>query len=835
MSDFAILAPVSGPVIPLEKVPDPAFAEKMLGDGLAIDPQNDTVVAPFNGTVTHIHKSLHAITLRYQEIEVLIHIGVDTVSLNGDGFQAHVQTGDSVQRGQPLVSFKPDWLAKNAPCNWVITVLTAPEDTPLQKTNVSQVKAGQDILFSLPELATAQTILSNTFIQTDRWTYSRPIVIRHENGLHARPAAVLAQAAKDYSFTIEIEYQSRRADVKSLVAVMGLGLSRGAEIRLRVNSNTQPAKQALEKLTQLLEQGNEESAYSQLPQLPPELPAQDENCFTALTACTGIAQGVIWKWQRTEISFAQTAANPSEEKTRLEQAIQQVWHDLQNQLEKASPTTQSILQAHQALLKDSFLTEQAAQSITQGKSAPAAFNEAIRASIDVLKNSQNRLLTERMADLKDIRRRVLEYLTGIANTIPDFPENCLITAEELLPSDISLLDERVKGVVLAYGSPTAHASILLRNKDIPALVAAGENILQIPNQTPAVLNATQGFLQLHPSLQQTQYATELQQQTILQRLRAGQTAHQAALTTDGIQIYISGNASNLAEAQQAQENGADGLGLVRTEFLFYKRTQAPTEEEQYELYQKIANTLPGKPITLRTLDVGGDKPVSYIPLPAEENPIMGLRGVRNYAKYRDIFIAQIRAMLRVTPVGQAHLMLPMISFAQEISEYKKIIEEEKEKLGIHAPTALGIMVEVPSAALLAEQLAPEVDFFSIGTNDLTQYTLAIDRGHKTLCAQADPLHPAVLRLIANTCQGAAKHHKPVAVCGAVASDLEAVPILIGLGVTELAVSPNLIAPVKDVVRHISQATAAQIAKQALQCTTAAEVRQLSKKEFNYSK
>ena len=270
---------------------------------------------------------------------------------------------------------------------------------------------------------------------------------------------------------------------------------------------------------------------------------------------------------------------------------------------------------------------------------------------------------------------------------------------------------------------------------------------------------------------------------------------------------------------------------MRTEFLFYKGDKAPSLQQQLDLYQKVADNLHGKPVTLRTLDVGGDKPVSYIPLPQEDNPIVGLRGIRNYSQYRELFLTQIRAMLSVKPASSVHIMLPMVTFLDELISYRKLIEEEKQKLGVSTPVQIGIMVEVPSAALMAEQFAKYADFFSIGTNDLTQYTLAIDRGHKTLCAQSDPLDPAVLRLIRLTCQGAEKYKRNVAVCGAIAGDLVAAPVLIGLGVRELAVSANLIAPIKALVRKLDAQKTAALAQQALTLSSANEVRAFVKKEL----
>ncbi|MBO7238474.1 MAG: phosphoenolpyruvate--protein phosphotransferase [Elusimicrobiaceae bacterium] len=830
MTDFIVFAPTDGQLRPIEQVPDPAFAQKMLGDGLAIVPTSPYIVAPFDATVSNLHKSLHAITLKSGSVEILIHIGVESVSLKGKGFKALVAQCQSVKLGQKLIEFDPDFLAKNTPCNWVITVVTSPDGAVLNKTTLTQLTAAKDNLFSLVGIAGADVIPAEK-TQTGDWVYSRPITISNENGLHARPAAALAQAAKKYPFAIELEYDGKTADAKSLVAVMGLAITQQAQVRLRANGLAQEANEALTQLADFLESGlGENPATSEdVPTSQPVCSPSQNGTFHGLTACAGIALGKTFLWQRTELAFEQNAKDPQTELTRLQQAVCEVIQELSA---PSSAVADTILKAHKELLQDPFLLEQSEQFIQQGRSAPAAFNEAIRASIDVLKRTQNRFLMERMADLKDVRQRVLAKLTHVQAAKPDFPAGCIVIAEELLPSDIKEINQQVQGVVLAQGSPTAHASILLRNRGIPALVSVGADVLNIENGTQAILNASIGQFILHPSGQAWQQAEQLLQKEQQDTATARQTAHEKACTTDGVHIHVTGNASNVDEAQAASQNGADGLGLVRTEFLFRQRATAPTQTQQTDLYQKITDALQGYPVTLRTLDVGGDKPVSYMPIPAEENPIMGLRGVRNYDQYDEMFRTQIRAMLCVKPTGSARIMLPMISFLSELEKCKQIIEQEKKSLGISAPVQVGIMVEVPSAALLAQQFAAQADFFSIGTNDLTQYTLAIDRGHKTLCAQADPLHPAVLQLIASTCRGAQKHQKPVAVCGAVAGDLDAVPLLVGLGVTELAVSANLIAPVKALVRKISKAHAAQIAEQALQCTSANAVRTLVKKEFS---
>ena len=298
-----------------------------------------------------------------------------------------------------------------------------------------------------------------------------------------------------------------------------------------------------------------------------------------------------------------------------------------------------------------------------------------------------------------------------------------------------------------------------------------------------------------------------------------------------MQVFVEGNVSGAEEAASAQEHGADGMGLVRTEFLFQERPAAPSEEEQAAAYQAVMDASKGKTVTFRTLDAGGDKPLPFVDIAPEENPIVGVRGIRAFKRNENFFRTQIRALLRVKPLSSVRIMLPMVSFAEEVDFFKQVIAEEKAALGITDTVQLGIMVEVPSAALTSRQMAERADFFSLGTNDLTQYTLAIDRGHKELSAQADCLHPAVLKLIDLTCRGAQMYNRPVAVCGAMAGDLTAVPLLIGLGVRELAVGPDLVARVKALVRRLDTKACAQAAADALELDNAEAVRELVKAYF----
>lgn len=471
----------------------------------------------------------------------------------------------------------------------------------------------------------------------------------------------------------------------------------------------------------------------------------------------------------------------------------------------------------------------ALEAVSRGKTASYAVNEAVRTSIDILKKTKNRFLMERIADIKDLRRSLLWRLSGQKYALPKLPPGCILIAEELLPSEVSHLAGLAAGVLLAHGSPTAHAGILLRNMGLPAIVNAGEDILQIPSGAPVLLYADEGKAVINPTKEQLKdfAAANQKEQALLQE--ASTQAQEPALTSDGVHISVQGNVSSPQEAALAVQHGAEGLGLVRTEFLFNNRADAPGETEQQAVYQQTLTACNGRPATFRLLDAGGDKPLPFVNILPEENPIVGVRGIRAFKRNEDFFRTQIRAVLQTAPLNQVRIMLPMVTFAEEIIFFKKLIAQEAEQLGIKEQVQIGAMIEVPSAALTSGQLARHADFFSIGTNDLTQYTLAIDRGHKELSAQADPLHPAVLKLISLTSQGAKKYNRPVAVCGAMAGDLAAVPFLIGLGVSELAVGVKNIAQVKALIRRVSHKKCEELAAQALELTSAQEVRALGRK------
>jgi len=350
--------------------------------------------------------------------------------------------------------------------------------------------------------------------------------------------------------------------------------------------------------------------------------------------------------------------------------------------------------------------------------------------------------------------------------------------------------------------------------------------MDLADGTPVILDGSKGSLRLDPDPAEINRIRTLKQRMAQRRAADLAAAFTPAMTTDGHRIEVAANIGGLEDAAKSITLGGEGVGLLRSEFLYMDRTSAPTEDEQYAIYTEIAKALDGRPMIIRTLDVGGDKPLAYLPMPREENPFLGIRGVRIGLDRPEILRTQVRAILRAGQGRTLRMMFPMIATMEEVRSVKGLVEEERARLGTVDPVELGIMVEVPAAAILARQFAREVDFFSIGTNDLTQYTLAMDRGHPKLAAKADGMNPAVLRLIAQTVEGAKAEGKWVGVCGGIASDPQAVAILIGLGVSELSVSVPSIPAVKAEVRANSLAACQALAEHALAQDSAAAVRAL---------
>jgi len=422
---------------------------------------------------------------------------------------------------------------------------------------------------------------------------------------------------------------------------------------------------------------------------------------------------------------------------------------------------------------------------------------------------------------------VLIALDGVAASVVEVPPGGILVARDLTPSQLIDIDTgKLGGIALAAGGPTSHVAILAGTLGIPMLVAVGPALLDVGAGAQVILDADEGRLNARPGASELAAVQARLRERRARREQDIVAAQQACHLASGERIEMFANLTGtVADAKVAVDEGAEGCGLLRTEFLFLERETAPDEAEQRRCYQQVAQVLGSRPLVIRTLDIGGDKPIPYLPLPPEDNPALGLRGVRASLWRPDLLEVQLRALLAVRPAGQVRILLPMITDVAEIRAVRALLESVRTSLGAPQPL-LGAMIETPAAAVLAETIAREVDFLSIGTNDLAQYSLAMDRGHAELAARIDGLHPAVLRLISLTCKGAALHQRPVAVCGGLASDPAAVPVLLGLGVSELSVVPTLIPQLKSFIRTLTLDSCREVANRALALESAQQVRAL---------
>ena len=667
------------------------------------------------------------------------------------------------------------------------------------------------------------------------------IVIQNPTGLHARPAKVFVNLAKQYTSDIRVQHGEKKANAKSMISMLTLGAERGSQIRVMVDGEDEDAAiQAIEAaIREGLGEGEElgEKPTAPLPTLASvsaELTAAGltEHLIKGIPAAPGIVIGPVYQLKRSEITLVETEyGTPAEEQARLQDAIGKARSQLKilhNQLTASQAGGEAaIFEVHLEMLDDADLLEAVQVNIQNKQSAAQAWQSIIDERAQAVAALKDPLLSARAADLHDVGYRVLRLLMGAGEqvyTLPDHP--VVVIARDLSPSDTASLDRtRVLGFCTAGGGPTSHTAIIARALSLPAMVSAGEGVLELQDETTVILNGEAGTLAVDPSQGMIEAARDAGKRWLALRSAAKEKAVEPAITLDGHRVEVVANIGSLKDAQEAMKNGAEGVGLLRTEFLFLDRPDAPTEREQFEVYSSIVKTMENRPVVLRTLDVGGDKPLPYVEAPHEENPFLGVRGIRLCLGRPDLFREQLRAVLRAAEFGRLLVMFPMVADISEVRQARAIVEELR--IALNAPKIdIGIMIEVPSAALMADVIAPEVDFFSIGTNDLTQYTLAMDRMHPSLAGKSDGLHPAVLRLIARTVEAAHKHGKWVGICGELGGDPQAIPILVGLGVDELSISVPSIPTAKALVRTLKMPEAQALAQRALNCATSAEVREI---------
>jgi multiphosphoryl transfer protein len=664
------------------------------------------------------------------------------------------------------------------------------------------------------------------------------LVIKNPTGLHARPAKIFVNAAKQFKSDVRVYHGNKKANAKSLISMLTLGVETGHSIRIEVDGVDED--EALTTLATAVTNGlgeEEHIAAAERSPSPPPTPQPVSQPTVAgqvkgLPAAPGIAIGPIYQLQQAELEVEETFAGASVEENRLQTAIEQArgqLHTLRRQMQQRQANSEAaIFEVHLEILEDPDLLDTVLERIQQKKSAAQAWQATIEQRAATLAGLNDSLLAARAADIHDVGYRVLRLLVGAEDSglrLPDHP--VIIVAEDLTPSVTAALPkDRVLGFCTAVGGPTAHSAIIARALSLPAVVSAGPGILEWANGTTLILNGNSGLLITEPDKEALAQAEAARKKWLTQKEAAAAVSGQPAVTQDGHHIEVVANIGGLTDAETAVTAGAEGVGLLRTEFLFLDRAEAPDEEEQFAVYRDIARAMGERPIIVRTLDIGGDKPLPYIDVPPETNPFLGERGIRLCLARPALLRQQLRAILRAAEYGRLRIMFPMVSDIEELRQARAIVAEVANELSV-PPVEIGIMIEVPSAALMADRLAAEVDFFSVGTNDLTQYTLAIDRQHPALAGKSDGLHPAVLRLIERTVQGAKAAGKWVGVCGELGADAQAVPILIGLGVAELSVSVPAIPAVKAQIRQLTLSDAQELANRALNCVTATEVRALA--------
>jgi phosphoenolpyruvate-protein phosphotransferase len=840
---------VTGVLVPIEQVPDPVFAQKMVGEGISIDPLSDRLLAPCDGEVSHLHPASHAVTIRtLGDLEVLLHIGLDTLKMRGEGFHAKVRAGDQVRTGDELIAFDLDKVATSAKSLLTQMVITNTDRISSLTPRTGLVTAGTDDVAQVTLAGEeGEGAAEDAPAPAGRSVTSHAIILPNPEGLHARPAAVLANLAQKYESDIRLKRGNDQANAKSVMAIMGLEVLEGHKVQ--VIARGPDAEQAARELAEALREGLGEEGVVPVAEATTSLapaattapapaaarPARrsgDPNVLLGAAASPGLGVGRVVRVFHEDIEVKEDAADAHKERRLLNEALDRAMvqlETLENRLRQdADADKAAIFGAHREILRDPDLLDIASSAIDKGKSAAFAWRRAYTTYADRLAGSKNELLAERATDVRDVGQRVLEEVTGQRREQAELAEGTILVAEDLTPSDTASLDRtRVVGFATVAGGASSHVAILARSLDIPAVAGIEPRALEIADGTLVLLDGAKGTLRVNVT--EDDVARIRRHQERLAARRAEELAHadEPAVTGDGHRVEVVANIGGLEDAQEAMAKGAEGVGLLRSEFVFLGRTKAPTEDEQAELYTAIAEALaPGQPLVIRTLDVGGDKPLPYLPMAPEENPFLGERGIRVGLNRPEVLRTQVRAILRAVDAGaKINVMFPMIATMEDFRQAKAIFEEERAALGV-AAVPVGIMVEVPSVAVMAPQFAREVEFFSVGTNDLTQYTLAMDRGHPKLAPQVDGLNPAVLGLIGQAVRAAHEAERWVGVCGGMASDPQAVPILVGLGVDELSVSIPAIPAVKAQIRSLSLARCQELAARALTLDSAAAVRAL---------
>ncbi|MDG5473096.1 phosphoenolpyruvate--protein phosphotransferase [Jeotgalibacillus sp. ET6] len=555
-----------------------------------------------------------------------------------------------------------------------------------------------------------------------------------------------------------------------------------------------------------------------------------------IAASSGIAIAKAYRLVEPDLSFEEKKVdNPGQEIERFQQAMATSRSELEVIRDRAKTELgedkAAIFEAHLLVLSDPELISPIEDKIKQDSvNAEAALKETADMFVAMFEQMDNEYMQERAADIRDVTKRVLSHLLGVKVLNPSMiSEEVIVIAEDLTPSDTAQLNrEFVKGFTTNIGGRTSHSAIMARSMEIPAVVGTKEATSEIQNGDLVIVDGLNGEVHINPTEEIISNYEREQDQFADQKAEWAKLVNEKSVSKDGHHVELAANIGTPADLEGVRNNGGEGIGLYRTEFLYMGRNELPTEEEQFVSYKEVLEGMEGKPVVVRTLDIGGDKELPYLNLPHEMNPFLGFRAIRLCLEETDLFKVQLRALLRASVYGNLKIMFPMISNLSEFRSAKAILLEVKEELleegvSVSDDIEVGIMVEIPSTAVLADQFAKEVDFFSIGTNDLIQYTMAADRMNERVSYLYQPYNPAILRLIKMVIDASHKEGKWTGMCGEMAGDEIAIPILLGLGLDEFSMSATSILPARAQLLGLSRDEMKSLAEEALSLSTNEEV------------
>lgn len=563
-------------------------------------------------------------------------------------------------------------------------------------------------------------------------------------------------------------------------------------------------------------------------------------------ASAGVAIAKAYRLEEPDLTVHQKDINdPETEVKRFEEAIRVSKQELEaikeHALKELGQDKADIFSAHLLVLSDPELLNPVKDKINSDKvNAEFALKETATMFVTMFEAMDNEYMKERAADIRDVTKRVTGHLLGVDIPNPSMiSEEVIIISEDLTPSDTAQLNRQfVKGFATDIGGRTSHSAIMARSMEIPAVVGTKEATKTVKNDDLIIVDGISGDVIIQPSEDEVKAYQKKHEDYLAKKAEWAKLVDQPTVTKDGVHVELAANIGTPEDVKGVLENGGEAVGLYRTEFLYMGRDQLPTEEEQFNAYKTVLEKMEGKAVVVRTLDIGGDKELPYLQLPKEMNPFLGFRAIRLCLEEQEIFRTQLRALLRASTYGNLKIMFPMIATLSEFREAKAILLEEKEALiaagtDVSDSIEIGIMVEIPSTAVIADQFAKEVDFFSIGTNDLIQYTMAADRMNERVSYLYQPYNPAILRLITLVIEAAHKEGKWVGMCGEMAGDEIAIPLLLGLGLDEFSMSATSILPARTQLSKLSKEEAASFKEHILSLSTTEEVVDFVKKTFQH--